>query len=67
MGLWAQQGSHLRLDHCDISYASDTNYGKGGLEINTDDAHVRNCKIHHNNGNGLHVYSPVGASPSILP
>lgn len=62
LGIWAQQGSTLRLDHCDISYASDTNYGKGGLEINADGAEVRNCKIHHNSGNGLHIYSPVGAT-----
>ncbi len=57
IGLWARRGSQLRLDHCDISYASDTNYGSGGLEINTDDAQVSNCRIHHNAGDGLYLYS----------
>jgi hypothetical protein len=57
MGLWAQQGSQLRLEHCDISYASDTNFGDGGLEINTDDAQVSNCHIHHNAGDGVYLHS----------
>lgn len=57
MGLWAQRGSQLRLDRCDVGYASDTNYGSGGLEINTDDAQVSNCRIHHNSGDGLYIYS----------
>lgn len=61
-GIWAQQGSTLRLDHCDISYADDSNYGLGGLEINTDDAQVQNCRIHHNRRNGLYIYSRNGAS-----
>ena len=55
IGLWAQQGSRLRLDHCDISYASDGNYGNGGLEIDADDAQVRNCQIHHNKQTGLYL------------
>jgi|GEM_PF-627768 len=62
LGLWAQQGSTLRLVHCDISYAADTNYGLGGLEINTDDAQVQNCRIHHNRDTGLYIYSRNGAS-----
>ncbi|MBN1876026.1 MAG: right-handed parallel beta-helix repeat-containing protein, partial [Anaerolineae bacterium] len=60
IGIWAQQGSTLHLDHCDISYANDSNYGLGGLEINTDDAQVLNCQIHHNKQNGLYVYSRDG-------
>ncbi len=52
-GIWAKEGSTLRLDHCDISYAEDGNYGDGGLEINTDDAQVRNCHIHHNADDGV--------------
>ncbi|MBP8291248.1 MAG: right-handed parallel beta-helix repeat-containing protein [Caldilineaceae bacterium] len=55
IGLWAQQGSRLRLDHCDISYASDGNFGNGGLEIDADDAQVRNCRIHHNKQTGLYL------------
>lgn len=57
MGLWAQPGSQLRLDHCDISYASDGNYGMGGLEIETNDAQVKNCHIHHNAGDGVYLHS----------
>lgn len=52
-GLWAQEGSTLRLDHCDISYARSSNGGKGGLEINTDNAEVDNSHIHHNADDGL--------------
>ncbi len=62
IGLWAQSGSTLRLAHCDISHADDTNFGKGGLEINTGDAQVQNCRIHHNRRNGLYIYSRDGAS-----
>ncbi|MBI3958682.1 MAG: right-handed parallel beta-helix repeat-containing protein [Chloroflexi bacterium] len=62
MGLWAQRGSQLRLDRCDISYANDTNFGSGGLEINTDDAQVRACHIHHNAGDGLYIYSRDGSA-----
>lgn len=57
LGLWAQLGSTLRLDHCDISYGTDGNYGNGGLEIDADDAQVQNCKIHHNKATGLYVAS----------
>ncbi|ABY33334.1 MAG TPA: hypothetical protein DEF43_06360 [Chloroflexus aurantiacus] len=57
LGLWAQAGSTLRLAYCDISYATDSNYGNGGLEINTDDAQVQNCKIHHNKRTGLYLAS----------
>lgn len=57
IGLWAQQGSTLRLAHCDISHADDGNFGNGGLEINTDDAQVQNCKIHHNKHTGLYLAS----------
>lgn len=57
LGLWTQRGSQLRLDHCDISYASDGNFGNGGLEIDTDDAQVSNCRIHHNRETGLFLYS----------
>jgi hypothetical protein len=59
-GIWAQEGSTLRLDHCDISYARNTNYnfaGGGGLEINTDDAEVQNCHIHHNADDGVAIKS----------
>jgi uncharacterized repeat protein (TIGR01451 family) len=59
-GLWAQQESQIALTHCDISYATDTNYGRGGLEINTHTAQVQNCHIHHNARNGLYLYSPTG-------
>ncbi|MEI6777663.1 MAG: right-handed parallel beta-helix repeat-containing protein [Chloroflexales bacterium] len=62
IGLWAQQGSTLRLDRCDISYGSDGNFGNGGLEINTDNAQVRNCRIHHNKQTGLYLYSRDGVS-----
>ncbi|MBP9074663.1 MAG: Ig-like domain-containing protein [Caldilineaceae bacterium] len=62
IGLWAQQGSTLRLDQCDISYASDTNFGLGGLEINTNTAEVSNCRIHHNAQNGLYLYSRNGST-----
>jgi hypothetical protein len=62
LGIWAQQGSTLRLDHCDISYADDGNFGSGGLEINTGDAQVQNCRIHHNRRTGLYIYSRNGAS-----
>jgi len=67
-GIWAQQGSTLRLSYCDISYAYDSNYGYGGLEINTSDAQVRNCRIHHNRDTGLLIYSRDGASiaPSLV-
>ena len=58
IGLWAQPGSVLRLDHCDISYGSDGNFGNGGLEIDTEDAQVQNCKIHHNKGTGLYLLGP---------
>jgi len=57
IGLWAQLGSTLRLAYCDISHADDTNFGKGGLEIDTDDAQVSNCKIHHNRNTGLNLTS----------
>jgi len=57
-GLWAKAGSTLRLDHCDMSYARSSNDGGGGgLEINTDDAQVRNCHIHHNADDGLVIKS----------
>ncbi len=62
MGIWAKPGSNLLLDHCDISYADDGNYGQGGLEINTDNATVSQCKIHHNRQNGLYIYSRDGAT-----
>jgi uncharacterized repeat protein (TIGR01451 family) len=62
MGIWAKQGSTLRLDRCDISYADNTNFGLGGLEINTDDAVVRNCAIHHNKQTGLYIYARDGAT-----
>ncbi len=61
MGLWAKQGSTLRLAHCDISYADNTNYGLGGLEINTDNASVNNCRIHHHKRDGLYIYARAGA------
>ncbi len=61
-GLWAKHGSVLHLDHCDISYASDGNFGNGGLEINTDDAQVSNSHLHHNSGSGLYVYSRDGST-----
>lgn len=64
LGLWAKPGSILRLDQCDISLADDTNYGRGGLEINTSDALVRNCRIHHNRRTGLYLSSPNGATIS---
>jgi uncharacterized repeat protein (TIGR01451 family) len=57
-GLWAKQGSTLRLDHCDVSYASDSNFGTGGLEIATTDAQVSNTHVHHNSGHGLYLNSP---------
>ncbi len=56
-GIWAKLGSTLRLAHCDISYAADGNFGNGGLEIDTDDAQVSNCKIHHNRDTGLYLAS----------
>ena len=62
IGLWARQGSKLRLDHCDISYGSDGNFGNGGLEIDTDDAQVKNCKIHHNRQTGLYLASMSGST-----
>ena len=64
IGLWAQNGSTLRLNYCDISYATNTNFGKGGLEISTDDALVRNCKLHHNLMDGLYISSSNGGSIS---
>ncbi len=62
MGLWAKQGSTLHLDQCDISYASDGNFGDGGLEINTDQAEVSNCHIHHNKHTGLYVRANSGTT-----
>jgi len=62
LGLWAQAGSQLRLDYCDISYAANTNYGKGGLEINTADAQVRHCHIHHNREDGLYIATSQGVA-----
>ena len=62
IGLWAQPGSTLRLDQCDISYGSDGNYGNGGLEIDSADAQVQNCKLHHNRGTGLYLLAPSGGS-----
>lgn len=62
IGLWAQQGSTLRLSQCDISYADDGNYGLGALEINTSDAVVANCRIHHNRRNGVYIWSRTGAT-----
>jgi hypothetical protein len=59
-GLWAQPGSQLRLDNCDISYADTTNYGSGGLEINSSDVQVSNCAIHDNKREGLYLYSRDG-------
>ncbi len=61
-GVLAQKGSTLRLDHCDISYGSDGNFGNGGLEIDNDDAQVSNCHIHHNKQTGLYIYARDGAS-----
>jgi uncharacterized repeat protein (TIGR01451 family) len=57
MGIWAKSGSTLRLDQCVISYAEDTNFGLGGLEINTNDAVVQNCLIHHNRHTGVYITS----------
>lgn len=57
IGLWVKQGSTLRLDHCDISYADDGNFGNGGLEIDADNAQVSNCRIHHNKRTGLYLAS----------
>ncbi|MBU1660215.1 MAG: right-handed parallel beta-helix repeat-containing protein, partial [Chloroflexi bacterium] len=62
MGLWAQQGSTLRLDQCDISYATGTGSAGGGLGIYADDAQVSNCHIHHNAGKGVYLYSINGDS-----
>lgn len=62
MGLWAKKGSKLRLDQCDISYASNGNFGNGGLEISTADAQVRNCHIHHNRDDGLHITGSAGVA-----
>ncbi len=59
-GLWAQYGSTLRLDHVDVSYARDTNYGKG-LQVETDDALVSNSKIHHNKATGIYSYNTSGS------
>lgn len=58
IGLWAQAGSRLRLAHCGIGYADDGNFGNGGLEIDSDDAQVQNCKIHHNRATGLYLLAP---------
>ncbi len=62
MGLWAQSGSSLSLNYVDLSYADDTNFGKGGLEINSAAAQVRNTRIHHNRRNGLYLYSQANTS-----
>jgi hypothetical protein len=69
LGIWAQQGSTLRLDHCDISYASDDgNFGSGGLEINTDDAEVQQLQASITTAaHGLYIYSPATAPAFILP
>ncbi|WP_322496421.1 right-handed parallel beta-helix repeat-containing protein [Chloroflexus sp.] len=63
LGLQAQYGSTLRLNYADISYATSiSQYGQGGLEISTNDAQVRNTRIHHNLYDGLHLGSPSGAT-----
>ncbi len=65
LGLWAQPGSQVALSHCDISYADDSNYGLGALEINTANAQISNCHIHHNKRNGLYIYSRNGSAQAI--
>lgn len=62
LGLQAQYGSTLRLDYTDISYATSSRYGYGGLEISTNDAQVRHTRIHHNPYEGLYLISPSGAT-----
>ncbi|WP_298482113.1 right-handed parallel beta-helix repeat-containing protein [uncultured Chloroflexus sp.] len=66
LGLWAQSGSTLRLSHCDISYGDDGNFGDGGLEINTTDATVENCRIHHNRETGLFLYAPSNSTAAAV-
>lgn len=60
LGLWAKAGSTVSLDRCDISYSFDSNYGKGGLQIDTVNAQVRNCHIHHNRDAGLYLSGSSG-------
>ncbi len=60
LGLQAQYGSTLRLDQCDISFAENGNYG--GLWIDTNDAQMRNCRIHHHKRTGLYLSSPIDAT-----
>jgi len=57
-GLWAQAGSRLRLAHCDVSQAFNSNSGKGGLEIGTADAVVRDSLFHDNAQDGLVIHAP---------
>ncbi|MEZ4640240.1 MAG: Ig-like domain-containing protein [Caldilineaceae bacterium] len=36
----------------------------GGLEVDTDDAQVRNCTVHHNDREGVYIVSPADATIS---
>lgn len=62
IGIWARAGSRLRLAHCDIGWASNGNFGKGAVQIDTNDAQVRDCRLHHNSGDGLYVSAPSATS-----
>lgn len=57
-GLLAKTGSMVRMSHCSVGHSRDGNYGRGGLEIQTADAVVSDCRIHDNLNSGLWVYNP---------
>lgn len=61
-GIWAKADSQLRLAHCDIGWTANTNFGKGAVQIDTSDAQLRDCRLHHGSGDGLYVSAPNAAA-----
>ena len=61
-GLWAKPGSEIRLAQCDLGWAKHGNYGAGGLQIETSNASVSDCRIHHTQGSGLYLTSAAAGS-----
>jgi hypothetical protein len=55
--------SYARLAHCDISYAGNAVAPPAAVQIQSNDIHLRRCRIHHNQGRAIYTLS---AAPTLL-
>lgn len=61
-GITAQAGSRLRLSDCDLGYGGGYYGSSAVLRVETDDAEVDDCRIHHGSGDGLVLSAPAQTS-----